>query len=165
MNNRIKHLKVKVKSLAAEARIIRLEENRAKGRRLSNTKRVEAIQSGVYVRNDKYYEIKGRDNDLRKSLYRHRTTSIWHEARHALLAYAFLRGRDYAAVEKKPARGTPKYLNHCYSPVNVEKVYDNVRRFGPHSLTHDPNGMRGMIRNWLAGQPSLYRREAKPAAK
>jgi len=68
----VKFLKVKIKSLAAEARIIRLEERRA-----------------------------GKSNTLREQLYRHRTVDVRREQRASLLAYAFLRGRPLAAVEPK----------------------------------------------------------------
>jgi len=72
MTTRVKLLKVKIKSLAAEARIIRLEERRA-----------------------------GKSNTLREQLYRHRTRDVRTEQRASLLAYAFLRGRPLAAVEPK----------------------------------------------------------------
>lgn len=68
----VKFLKVKVKSLAAEARIIRLEEKRA-----------------------------GKNNVVREHLHRHRTRDVRMEQRASLLAYAFLRGRPLAAVEPK----------------------------------------------------------------
>lgn len=72
MTTRVKLLKVKIKSLAAEARIIRLEERRA-----------------------------GKSNTLREQLYRHRTVDVRREQRASLLAYAFLRGRPLAAVEPR----------------------------------------------------------------
>lgn len=74
MKTHVKMLKVKIKSLAAEARIIRLEERRA-----------------------------GRDNALREALHRHRIDVVRAEQRLSLLAYAFLRGRRLAAVEPKSA--------------------------------------------------------------
>lgn len=71
MKNRIKQLKVKIKSLAAEARIIRLETSRTK------------------------------DIELKNSLVIHRTGIVREEARYSQLAYAFLRGRSYASIEAK----------------------------------------------------------------
>lgn len=68
----VKFLKVKIKSLAAEARVIRLEEKRA-----------------------------GKNNALREKLYLHRTVDVRKEQRASLLAYAFLRGRPLSAVEPK----------------------------------------------------------------
>jgi hypothetical protein len=75
MKTRAKALKVKIKSLAAEAGIIRLEERRAR-----------------------------RDDRLRCELHEHRVGIVRSEQRHSLLAYAFLRGRSYAAAEPKAAK-------------------------------------------------------------
>lgn len=68
------HLKVKIKSLAAESKIIRLEERRAKaaGRRA-----------------------------LRASLQDHRLHVVRSEARHSQLAYAFLRNRELVSIERQ----------------------------------------------------------------
>ena len=65
------YLKIKIKSLAAEASIIRREEKRWPG--------PSATRTGLHL---------------------HRVFEVRHEARAALLAYAFLRGRTYRAVEK-----------------------------------------------------------------
>lgn len=75
MKNQVKALKVKIKSLAAEARIIRLEERRALGRRKP-------------------------DGELYFQLRTHRIQGVRREARLSLLAYGFIRGRPYAACEK-----------------------------------------------------------------
>lgn len=69
MKNRRRFLKVKLKSLAAEARIIRLEEQRT------------------------------RDPDLREALYLHRIIKVRRAARETHLAYGYLRGRRYAQLE------------------------------------------------------------------
>jgi len=74
MKDRTIQLKVKIKYLAEEARIIRKEELKAKS---------------------------FRDRRLYNSLYRHRIDLVRHEARHNQLAYGFLRGRDYAEMEAK----------------------------------------------------------------
>jgi len=73
MKNQKIQLKVKVKSLAEEARIIRKEERKAKG----------------------------RDSQLLSSLQCHRRISLREESRSAQLAYAFLRGLQYEQVERK----------------------------------------------------------------
>lgn len=64
-------LRVKVKSLAAEARIIRGEERRA------------------------------RRGDLRESLYLHRIHEVRSHARSAHLALGFIKGRTYEQMEKQ----------------------------------------------------------------
>lgn len=65
-------LKVKIKSLAEEARIIRLEERRAKAR---------------------------GDYETLTSLYLHRTKDVRNEARATQLAYGFLKGRTRSEIE------------------------------------------------------------------
>ena len=68
MDQRV-YLKVKIKSLAAEAKIIRTEERK----------------------NPKF----------RFGLAEHRRTVVRKEARHTLLAYGFLRGKQYQQIESK----------------------------------------------------------------
>ena len=65
------HLKIKIKSLAAEARIIKAEERKWR-----------------------------YPHPMRESLRRHRRKEVRAEARHSLIAYGFLRGRRYAQVEQ-----------------------------------------------------------------
>lgn len=74
MNDRRTYLKVKLKSLAAEAKIIRAEEERAK---------------------------KYKDQELLSGLEWHRKDVVRSAARHTLLAYAFIRGIPYKKVEAK----------------------------------------------------------------
>lgn len=70
------HLKIKIKSLAAEARIIRSEEHKWKG-----------------------------DHPLRETLHNHRVHDVRKEARCSQLAYGFLRGREYRQLETKTHEG------------------------------------------------------------
>ena len=70
--NKLRFLKVKIKSLAAEGQIIRLEERKALG-------------AGRYFTYD--------------GLYRHRVDDVRTEARASLLAYALLRGKPRQSVE------------------------------------------------------------------
>src|SRR5262245_22683307 len=74
-------LKVKLKSLAAEAKIIRAGERR------------QAAAKGI----------------LHGELYAHRTGIVRAEARHTLLAYSFLRGKTYRQIEAK-AREAPQWV-------------------------------------------------------
>jgi hypothetical protein len=78
---------VKLKALAAEARIIRGEEHRArKGwRRLAKKQIGPDAQAALHAEFD--------------SLHRHRTYDVRTESRATLLAYAFLRRRPYARTE------------------------------------------------------------------
>lgn len=81
------YLKVKVKSLAAEARIIRKEENKAKA-------------SYRYLKNKQ-----GCEEDYRKAratwegLQHHRKVDVRQEARASQLAYAFIRNKAFKYVE------------------------------------------------------------------
>ena len=104
------YLKVKIKSLAEEARIIRLETKRA--RKIS-------IKNGLAL---------------------HRTGIVRLEARHTQLAYGFLRGLAYSQMEskthkepdwKKIKRMIEKYGSHwdrtsptCYSSIELQNVTD-----------------------------------------
>lgn len=108
MKTRIKMLKVKIKSLAEEARIIRQEEERAKGRR--------KCPSGVHPDHKVFL---GRDDELRMELRGHRVGIVRSEQRHSLLAYAFLRGRPLAKVEAK-----------CEAPPDWSRVAKLVEKFG-----------------------------------
>jgi hypothetical protein len=67
------YLKVKIKSLSAEASIIRREERR----------------------------FAEKKHPIRRSLHHHRKTAVRREARDALLAYGFLRGRRLDRIEAK----------------------------------------------------------------
>ena len=75
MKNGITYLKVKIKSLTAEAGLIRLEERRA------------------------------RRASLRAGLADHRRGVVRLESRHSQLAYAFLREKPLASVEGKNRQG------------------------------------------------------------
>ena len=71
-------LKVKVKSLAAEAKIIRREEQRCKSRPADKPGRTELLLQ----------------------LKAHRRDTVRREARHSLLALGYLRGRTYRTMER-----------------------------------------------------------------
>ena len=82
---------MKIKSLAAEARIIRLEELRYPG-----------------------------PSRMRRSLYLHRVWDVRREQRASQLAYAFIRGRPYHQVEQSthtpPPRARVKRLVEKFGP-------------------------------------------------
>ena len=87
MLNKKIQLKVKIKSLAEESQIIRKEIK------------------------------KSRDVGLTSSLQGHRIIVVRKEARHSLLAYAFLRGKKYSEVENS-AHEIPDF-------VKVGKLVEN----------------------------------------
>lgn len=135
------YLKVKIKSLAAEARIIRLEEHRIAFRKATHDELVarQAKALGFSKRQHNgsngsefpYSPIKQttrilatRSEKARTAwfgLNSHRRNEVRIEARAAQLAYAYLRGRDYGAVED--VRKTEK-------PIDYNRVATNVMKFG-----------------------------------
>lgn len=102
MKNQVKALKVKVKSLAQEARIIRLEERRA-----------------LLVGHPEKARGKYRDDGLYFSLREHRVRDVRSEQRSSLIAYAFLRGKDYRQCEPKATK-----------TVDVGRVKQLIEKFG-----------------------------------
>jgi hypothetical protein len=87
--DRRRFLKIKLKSLAEESKIIRKEEGRT------------------------------RNKELRDALHNHRVIDVRSEARHTLIAYGFMRGRTFAAVE-------PTSKRH----VDWKKVEWMVKKYG-----------------------------------
>lgn len=110
-------LKVKIKSLAAEAAIIRKEERKA-------------LQSGRWANanrqnDDEHFNLFDR-------LRRHRVGRVRSAARSAQLAYAFLSGRPYRTVEKVGSR-EPSWKNverviHAFAPLADPVAFENWRR-------------------------------------
>ncbi len=96
---------MKIKSLAAEARIIRCEERRWRA-----------------------------EPAIRESLRTHRIEDIRHEQRSSLLAYAHIRGRAYADVENS-VRSAPSHKRVASlvatfgPPKDRQSVSDEVQRW------------------------------------
>lgn len=102
------YLKVKIKSLAAEAKIIRAEERKS-SKSLDHAKTPEARDKA----NARYCGLRG-----------HRTGIVREEARYSLIAYGYLRSVPYAAIET--TERTPDW----------ERVMKIAQRFGaPRNLT------------------------------
>jgi len=120
----VKFLKVKIKSLAAEARIIRLEERRA-----------------------------GKSNTLREQLYRHRTVDVRREQRASLLAYAFLRGRPLSAVEprRRPEHVYYRGLREKRVAEIVKKFGAVVHGYWKPG---DWEAKQAELQAWLAAEPA-----------
>jgi hypothetical protein len=101
------YLKIKIMSLAAEARIIRKEERKWPG-----------------------------PSDARQGLHRHRVIDVRRECRVANLAYGFLRGRSYRALEAK-----------CYEEPNWQRVAELIRKYGQTGLPADD--IRKALKDWI----------------
>ena len=106
------YLKIKIKSLAAEARIIRHDE-------------------GVWRHRE---TDKGRPTFF--GLRAHRTWDVRNEARAAQLAYAFLRGRSYAATEPTGKDNGARQS----SAIDWQRVTKIAAKYGP-----DPNLVPGTV--------------------
>lgn len=122
MKTRTKMLKVKIKSLTDEARIIRHEETKALCRSLPPEMRT-----------------KYRDLDLYGELRQHRVWDVRREQRASLLAYAFLRGKTLSACEPKSA----------VSPDWV-RVFQLVLKFGPVTPAETKAETDARLREWRA---------------
>ena len=96
-------LRVKIKALASEARIIRHETERVKG----------------FKKNTDDVIFKAHWERKTSSLNHHRKFVVGNEARVSLLAYAFLRGVPYKSAEP-----------HCKQEPDWDRVWDIARRFG-----------------------------------
>lgn len=101
-------LKIKIKSLAEEARIIRKEENKLKDKYRSF--------KPEYTPATKLSDI----TNIRECLYAHRVVNVRTELRHANLAYAYLRGRAYRQIEPK-----------AHTVPSVSRLTKLILTFGP----------------------------------
>lgn len=105
--SRAVHLKIKIKYLAVEARIIKKEEQKvlAHARKCNSTPRLQEYAEGHYVD----YE----------GLREHRLNVVRKHSRLNGLAYGFLRGTPYAQMEAK-----------THSPPDFGEIRKLAKRFG-----------------------------------
>lgn len=108
------YLKIKLMSLAAEAKIIRRQEQKLVKRRR------QLRAAGRDVPNDI-----GGLSDVLVSMHNHRTLEVRREARSAHLAYGYLRGTPYRAME---------WRCEDYHQPNWKRVLEIVNKFG--SMKH-----------------------------
>lgn len=106
-------LKIKLKSLAAEARIIRQEEMKA---RFSKRPEVQ---------------------DLRAQMHEHRVKDIREEARATLLAYSFIRGKKYRDIEGRSNWGNMEVTVRGQWDNRMERIRAMVAKYGQLRGTHD----------------------------
>jgi hypothetical protein len=130
-------LKVKILNLAAEARIIRTEEER------------ELKHARKYA--DKFGKDAWPNPHKREyhSLKDHRETVVREEARDTLLAYGFLRGRSYSQIE--PRR---------YSVANTDNVLRMILKYGRNVGTFKTasireQALRQAFAQWLDEAPQV----------
>lgn len=107
------YLKVKIKSLADEAKIIRREERQAILRR----DRKEEL--GNYTRANQEHKVF-------EGLREHRMGIVRSEARAAQLAYGFIKGKKYAEIEPKQSLKDCKVFDEYH--YNEHGLVDRVGR-------------------------------------
>lgn len=114
------YLRIKVISLAYEAKAIRKDENYY----LAKARRRAAVQKSGDQAKEVYWGLR-----------RHRIIDVRREARVSCLAYGYLRGRAYKQLEAK-----------CYEQPDWTRVADIVRRFGDLNLKADQ--IKERIKQW-----------------
>jgi hypothetical protein len=135
------YLKVKIKSLAAEAVIIRKDENKAKA-----TSKLEKMRAITLDNNAGLAKIaenraaKARDAWL--GLKAHRRFDVRQESRAAGLAYGFFRGVPYKVIEAK-----------CWEEPNWRRVCEIVRKFGTE---RDADMVKRLVKLWSEGAEFVY---------
>lgn len=141
MDRRI-HLKVKIKSLAEEARIIRKEERKLKGQ-ISRT-------------SSEYPEDIKEKRDQVINLVHHRKGVVGHEARHTHLAYAIFRGTPYHKLELK-----------CREKPIFRKIKEMAHRFGAseEDVTNWVDDARNHLKMYVAPEEVAPPENPKPLAK
>lgn len=135
--HRIRELRVKIKSLADESRMIRKEERRCLDS-LSRTPEANFPEQ----RSELAYSY--------RELRAHRIGTVRHESRYSLLAYALLRGRSPESTEP----------NIDKTKVNKEKLIGLVERFGAirtgslMRMRVQKGQATAMVEQWLAATPA-----------
>ena len=132
---RLPQLKVKIKSLSAESRIIRHQEYKQR-----DIARSIVLEKGktkaVTKENDKRLIEKAKFYRLNNELHLHRTNDVRVESRHSQLAYGFLRGTKYKSIENK-----------CYEQPQWSKVESIALRFG----MMDERDLKQKFAEWKEG--------------
>jgi hypothetical protein len=129
------YLKIKIKSLAEEARIIRKEEHQYKQRR-------------AFYRDRQGCEDKYKSADtIFWSLRWHRESPVGTECRAALLAYGYLRGKTFFQLET-----LPKKEGKIYQHPHWNRVIDLICKYGPPK--QDRDAVIKSLREWC-GLPHI----------
>lgn len=129
-------LKVKVSTLAAEARIIRnLERSRQK-------QFIKAKERGVVQH--------GAHDDKTRSLYLHRVQLLRPTIRANHLAYGFLRGREYGQMEQ-----------FAYTEPNWKEIEKVVTRFA----SGDERDVQQSLAEWLEAAKKVRKQHVKEIRK
>jgi hypothetical protein len=115
-------LKIKIKSLAAEAVIIRKEENKYRNYSKSKFNIVGDSLQEVMAEGNEKASNRNKARDIWLSLKSHRKFDVRNESRSALLAYGYIKSTPYAKMESK-----------CYNPPDLKRIAQLVLKFDPDS--------------------------------
>lgn len=133
-------LKIKIVSLALEARYIRQQEQKLIPCRSLRKKYRNLLKNNSLTDKDRkrINEELGKARSetrqrLRKSLKDHRTIDIRTEARSAQIAYAFLRGKKYSVLEQPRDDNQPNY----------SRIARIISKFGGEEVTVE------QVKNWM----------------
>ena len=144
MNILSMELRVKVKTLAAEGRIIRGQECKQRGHIKRAFQRLATVESTVGLLCPPGEEevlirgyIKGH-REQRNSLRKHRKGTVRTEARNTQLAHGFLKGRSYQQMEQ---------WHRFNNGPNLQKIADMVKKFTPR-VKGDNRNFPEMIKEW-----------------
>lgn len=131
----VTYLKVKIKSLAEEAKIIRKEENKAQ--RNYNWLKKRSTRTDEYSNQEVIKVFR-----LCYELYHHRKSPVGTEARYALIAYGYLRGRKYSQIEQpKKKISVNKYTDPKVGKVYLDdaaaRSFKLINKYGPKKITFE----------------------------
>lgn len=138
--DRREHLKIKLKSLAAEAKIIRKEEKKVGTVRyvlVPERPRWDGKQSEggevVGVRPAYWRRVRMSINPLADEMYRHRIDVVRVEARATHIAYGLIKGRTIEQMEgtRHIPHGADSIRNQERDKRFWEKVHAMVAKYGP----------------------------------
>ncbi len=133
----LSYLKIKIKSLAAEASIIRHEERKVlKSGRWHRRRDVEdQLNTASSEQESAYSTYRG--------LHQHRTVEVRHEARAALIAYGYIRGKTFTSIEQTIKHEAPQW----------HRVVELIQKYSPrlddgHRISKEDT--KRVLARWLA---------------
>tara|TARA_R110002126_G_scaffold10482_10_gene47678 strand:- start:52 stop:465 length:414 start_codon:yes stop_codon:yes gene_type:complete len=129
VTDRRAELKIKIKSLAAEGQLIRVDENKAK--KLSR---------------DRHLSKKTRESNRAKviSLHDHRVTVVRDAARYSLLAYAYIRGMPYRVAEASTRPG---------NAIHSTRLAKDILKFTSGGALSGRPALELDVMQWLVKKP------------
>lgn len=130
------YLKIKIKSLAAEAVIIKREERRY----LKHIGNRDVNKPGEPLHIKLIYK---KDHPLRLALRAHRIGEVRTECRSAHIAYGYLRGRAYKQIENK-----------CHQAPNWQRIETLIAKYSAGPYYNTPQLKKQLSENlkaWAKG--------------